>query len=149
MHRRNVAVVRVVVRAAGRKVNGTADLFVKQDIPHRFGHVRVDADGEFADIARALVGIEYGIDLFGKIARGGNNLAVLKGERNVFKLRAVLNGRRVIRDFAVDAVSYGRGIHFAVGNIHVSRALHRADPFDRKGKIGIFCHKANLVGLVH
>ena len=57
-----VAVGGLVVTAAGGEVDAAADLFVEEDVLHRFGDERVDADREFADVAGALVGVEHTLE---------------------------------------------------------------------------------------
>ena len=53
-----VAVVGLLVGLAGRKVERARDFFVEEDVPHRMQDVRIKAEREFADVARARIGIE-------------------------------------------------------------------------------------------
>ncbi len=50
---------------------------------------------------------------------------------------------------SVDAVAHGRGIDFAVRDVHVAAARNRGDILDAERYIGAVCHEANLVGFVH
>ena len=50
-----VAVVGLLVRLTGRQVEAAGDLLVEQDVLHRLRAVRVEPDGELADVAAALV----------------------------------------------------------------------------------------------
>ena len=108
----NVAVVTYFVAAPGRKVNRTGNFFVEQYIPHRINYKGVNADSEFAYVSRTLVGVENSVG-FRRIVGGRfDNFAVLKRKADVFELKPVLNGRRVVRDNAVNGIFNGRGIYF-------------------------------------
>ena len=48
-----VAVAGGLVGLAGREVERAGDLLVEQDVAHRIHDVRIETDGEFADVARA------------------------------------------------------------------------------------------------
>jgi hypothetical protein len=57
--------------------------------------VRVEADGELADVARAGVGIEDFIGALRVVARGLDDLALLEGQLDVVERGAEVNRRRV------------------------------------------------------
>ena len=117
MHARLIAVGRVVVTASGGKVNAPCNLFVEQSIEHRIVDKRIDADGELPDVSRACVRIEYRLQGFRIRGRRLYDLSIFKDKANVFVFDAPLHGRRVVGNDAVDALFYGRGINFAVGNV--------------------------------
>ena len=55
----SVAVAGFVVAGAGGEVDAAGDFFVEEDVFHRLGHPGVYADGEFADVAGAFIGVEH------------------------------------------------------------------------------------------
>src|SRR5262249_16192895 len=65
-----VAVVSLLIRLAGREMEGAGDLLVEQNVAHWLQNVRIERDGELADVARPLVGIENLVELPGQPAAG-------------------------------------------------------------------------------
>src|ERR1035437_4893541 len=64
VHRRAVAVVTLVVALPGRKMDGTENLLVEQNIAHRPGNPGIDTNGKLADIPGSFVRIEDQVELF-------------------------------------------------------------------------------------
>ena len=58
MDRRTVAVVAFFVSLAGSEVEGAGDFFVEENIAHRLLNIRIEAEGKFAHVARARIGVE-------------------------------------------------------------------------------------------
>ena len=149
MQRRLIAVVALVVARAGRKVEGTGDLFVEERVLHDLGHIGIHAQRKFADIARARVDVEHSVDALGIVGRRLDDFAVLKRQANVLKREALVQGRRVVAQRAVDAVPDRRGEYLAVGDIAIARALDRRQAPDREGQIGARPHDMHAVSTLH
>ena len=149
MYRADIAVVGVVVAAAGGEVDGSRDLLVEKDVADRLLDIGIEPEREFAHEARALVRVENLIRFESVVGGRLRDLAVLEDEAHVLELDPVLDGGNVIVDHAVHAVFDGSGIDLAVGDIALALALDRADPFDREGQVGVFRHDAHLVRPVH
>ena len=133
-----VVVLGGLVAAAGREVERSRDLLVEEDVLHRVGDVRVEADGELADVARALVGVEDLVELLAVALAGGlDDLAVLEDEADVLEALAVVDGGSVVLEHAVDAVAHGRGEALAVGDVVLAAAGDDADALDREGQVGL------------
>ena len=104
-------------------MEAAGDLLVEQNVLHRVGDVRVKADGELADVARAFIGVEDLVELLAvALARGFDDLAVLEDEADVLEALAVVDGGRVVLQHAVDTVADGRGEAFAVGDVLLAAA---------------------------
>ena len=149
MLRGSVAIVALVVAGAGREVEGACDLLVKERILHRGGDVRVEADGELAHIARALVDVELLVDARGVVGRGLDDLPVAEHEADAGIGKAVLQRGRVVADHAVDALAHGRGVHLAVGDVQPARALDRGHPLDGEGEVRAGRDDAHAVRALH
>ena len=149
MHCGGIAVVSVVVTAARREMNRAGYLFVEEDISDGFRDAGIESEGEFAYVARALVGIEYLIRFLGVIRGRFHNLAVFEDESDVLEFDAVFDGGDVIMNDAVDAVFNGCGVYFSVRNIALALALYSADTFYREGEVGILRDDAYFVRLIH
>src|SRR5688572_15844060 len=133
VHLAAVAVVGFVVRLAGREVEAAGDLFVEEDVLHRLHHVRVETERPFADVARALVGVENLIELLRvrvAVGRRGDDLPALKFQADAVEDRAAIHRFAVVLDHAVHAVANRARIALAVRNIPLAPATHRADSFD-------------------
>ena len=99
-------------------MEAAGDLLVEQNVLHRVGDVRVKADGELADVARAFIGVEDLVELLAvALTRGFDDLAVLEDEADVLEALAVVDGGRVVLQHAVDTVAHGRGEALAVGDV--------------------------------
>ena len=130
-------------------MDGACYFFVKQYIAHRLRYVRVNAYSKLADIPCALVAIENLFEMLGIVSVYLYYFAVLKDEFNVFEFYAVMNGRSIVSNNAVYAVSDGRRINLSVRDITLTGAFHCADTFYTEAKIRIFCDKTNFIRLIH
>ena len=144
-----VAVGAIVVASAGGEVEGTGDLLVEQGILHGLGDIGIDADGEFPHIAGAGVGVQHLIDAPGIVADGIHDLALLKGEADVFVGKAAGQGGGVVLDDAVHRFPHRRGVHLAVGDVQFPGALDGGNALDGKGQIGAGAGDAHLVRRLH
>ena len=81
------------------------DLLVEEDVAHRVLDLRIEADGEFADVARAGVAIEDLVDGLGVVGRGLDDLALLEFKADVVEGDALVDGRGVVADHALDRAS--------------------------------------------
>ena len=102
-----VAVVGIVVCAAGSEMDGSGDLLIEEDVAHRVHDIGIYTESEFADITCAFVCIEDMVDAFGIVCRCFDDLAVFKEQADLLELKALINAGRVIGDTAVDAVADG------------------------------------------
>src|SRR5205085_1714209 len=109
-----VAVRSFVVAAPRSEVDAAGDLFVEEDILHWPRAMRVESDGEFSNVAGALVGVQDLVELPGVRARGLDDLAVLEYETHVIMRLATIERRGVEVNDAVGAVANGRGKYLAV-----------------------------------
>ena len=145
-----VAVFGFFVAVAGGEVDAAGDLFVEQDVLHRLGAIGVEADGEFADVAGAGVGVEDFVEVFGVGAGGLDDFAVLEDQAHVGVGDAAVEGGAVVMDDAVDGIAHGGGEDFAVGDVAVAPAGFGGDVLDGKGEVGIArAFEADFVGAVH
>ena len=62
------------------------DLLIEEDVAHRVEDVGIEAEGEFARVARSGVGVENRIQAFGVVARGGGNLPVFELQADILEL---------------------------------------------------------------
>ena len=132
-------------------MKAAGDLLVEQNVLHCVGDVRVKADGELADVARAFIGVEDLVELLAvALARGFDDLAVLEDQADVLEALAVVDGGRVVLQHAVDTVAYGRGEALAVGDVLLAAAGNDADVFDGKCQISFaWSLDVHFVGLAH
>ena len=144
-----VAVVGLLVSLPGREVEGTGDLLVEEDVQHGRGDVGVEADGEFADVARPLVGVEDLVELLRPVARRPGDPAFFKPQLHVRKRHAVIERGRVEPDDAVDRIAHRRGKALAVGDVAVARASHGGDVPDAEAQVGARTREAHAVRAVH
>ena len=78
-------------------MEAAGDLLVKQNVLHRVGDMRVKADGELADVARAFIGVKDLVELLAVALTGGfDDLAILEDEADVLEALAVVDGGRVV-----------------------------------------------------
>ena len=59
-------------------MEGAGDFFVKENIAHGLENVRVKANGEFTNVARAVIGIEYLVEALCIVTRGLDDLPVFE-----------------------------------------------------------------------
>ncbi len=79
-------------------MDGAGDFFVEEDVFHGFGAEGVEADGEFADVAGAFVGVEDFIELVGGVAGGLDDFAVFESEADIGVGDAAVEGGEVVVD---------------------------------------------------
>src|SRR5215210_2335325 len=102
MQRRFVLRATVVEAGAQREVDGAADLLVEQDVPRPAIDLVVEAEGELAEGARPVVGVEKGAEVVGTSAGFGvHDAAALEAEPAVLDLAAVEPGRQREADLAL------------------------------------------------
>ena len=71
-----------------------ADLLVEEDLAGELVDALIGTDGELAQVTRAGVAIQFGIEVFLVFIRGGfHTLAVLEFEAHVGDLEALVHGR--------------------------------------------------------
>jgi len=95
---RAVAILGLLVALAGGEVEGAVDLFVEKDVAHRLEDVRIEGDGELADVARAGIAIEDGVELLGVVGGAVDDFAVFEFEPHVVEGDALIDGGRVEAD---------------------------------------------------
>ena len=145
-----VAVAGFTVGGAGCEVDGAGDFFVEERVLHGFGAVGVDADGEFADVTGAFVGVEDFVEMVGVVGGCVDDFAVFEGEADVGVGCAAVEGRAVVVDGSVDGFADGRGEDFAVGYVAETAAGAGGDVFDGENEVGsLRAFDANAVGLLH
>ena len=126
MDSRLVPIRGIFVAHARRKVDGTRNLFVEQDVTHRRKHKRVKADSKFTHITSAFIRIKNSVQalVVARFASRFDNLPLLKNEANIAELLAFVKRRRVVMDNAFDTPLHRRRIDFAIGfNPFVKEAM--------------------------
>ena len=144
-----VAVAGGFVGLAGGEVERARDLFVEQDVAHRMQDVRVEAEREFADVARAGVAIQNAVERGGVVRRGALDAALGKFEPHIVESVALINARDIEGHMPLDAFFHRAGENLAVRNVAVAAAGHRADVFDGETEVGAGAFEMNLVGAIH
>ena len=112
-------------------------------------HIGVHADGKLAHIAGACVHIQHLVDPVGVVGGRLHDLAVFKGQAHVFKGKALIQGRCIIGNRAVDGILHRRRVHLAVRDIQVACAGDGRDTLDGEGQVCARAHQTNLVGALH
>ncbi len=112
------------------EVEGAADFFVKQDIPHRFEDVRIEGDRKFPDITRPWIAIQDGVKFCGVVRGGVDDTASLEFKADIVEGGALVDGRGVVADVAFHAVFHGSREDLAVWNVVLAAARDRCDAFD-------------------
>ncbi len=125
-----IAVAGFFVAGAGSEVDGAGDFFVEENVLHRLGAERVEADGEFTDIACAGISVEDFVEFFGGAACCLDDFAVFEGKADIGVGDAAVEGGDVVVDDAVDAVAHRGGIHFAVRDVAMAVAQEGGDALD-------------------
>ena len=144
-----VAVGGVVVAVAGGQVEAAGDLLVEQDVPDGVVDLRVHAEGELADVPGALVDVQDLVHIVRVVAGGLDDLAVPELQVHVPEQKAVIGGRHVVGDMAVDGVLHRGGIDLAVGNVPVAVHAEAGDALDGEGDVRAGRDDADLVGPGH
>jgi len=144
-----VAVVGLLVGLAGCEVEGAGDFLVEEDVAHRLENVGIEGEGEFADEAGALVGIEDFIQARSVAAGGIGDFAVLEFEADVIERGSLVNGGGVESDKALDGLFDRGGEDFAVRDIVSAAAGDGGDVLDRECEIGAGAFDFDAVGAVH
>ena len=130
-------------------MEGSCNLFVKENILHGVEDVRIEADGELADVAGTRVGIEDFVESLGVVGCRFDNLALFENKTDVIKGDALVDGRAVVLDDAFNAVFDGRAKDFTVWDVVFATTGDRADFLNREAQVSAFALDVNLVGLVH
>ncbi|MNE81882.1 hypothetical protein D3C80_1785640 [compost metagenome] len=71
-------------------MKAAGDFLIEQNVLHRVQNVRIEADCEFTDMARAVVGIKNFVKTGSIIAGRFHNFSVLEAEFHIFKSDAVV-----------------------------------------------------------
>ena len=130
-----VAIVALVIARAGCEVEGTGDLFIEERILHGAVDIGIHAQRPFAHVARALVGIEDGVEPL-RIAAGSlHDFAILEREGDVFEGHTLIGGFGVVGDRAVHGIAHGRGVDFAVRNVQMAVTGNGGHARDGKAQI--------------
>ena len=144
-----VSIARGFVGLTGGEVERARDFFVEQDIAHRLEDVRVEAEREFADVARAGVAVQHAVQRGGVVGGGALDAAFGEFQPHIVEGVALINAGDVEGHMALDAFFHRAGKHFAVGDVAVAAASHGADVFDGKSEVGAGALDVDLVGAVH
>ena len=96
VNRRLVAVWCIFVAHARRKMEASADFFVEKSVLHRSQYIRIDADGEFAEVAGTLVSVEKGVDFFVVVGSRLDDFALFDFKADVFVGVALLFARSIV-----------------------------------------------------
>ena len=136
MDARAVAVVGLVVGPSERQVQAAADLLVVEGVLHGLVDARVDPQGELAQVAGALVGVEQALEPLLLVGLGLDDLAVLEGQLDALEGDAVFERRGVEGDGAVDRVAHRSREDLAVGDVVLTRRLEDGDALDGEGEVG-------------
>ncbi len=145
-----VAVGGFVVGLAGGEVEGAGDFFVEEDIAHGAQDMRVEAKGEFTDVAGACIGVQDFVEgFFVSVAMGFDDFAVFEAEAHAIEGDAVVDAGGVVGDGAVDAVAHGGGVDFAIGDVAVAAAGNGGYAFDGEAEVGAGAGDADSVCLFH
>src|ERR1041384_59764 len=99
-------------------------------------HVRIEAERELADVARAWIGIENLVQLLGVVARRLHHFPVLEFQPDIVEPRSLINARRVESDVSLDGILYRTTKDFAVRNVAVAAADYGADALDAEAQFG-------------
>ena len=149
VNRRAVAVICIVVCAAGREVDGAGDLLVEENVAHRIHDIGVYAEGKFADIACAIVRIKDVVDALVVVCCCFDDFAVLEEQADILKLKALIDAWGVVSNAAVDAVADGGCINFAVRDVAVTCAGDCFLSLDGEGDVSILCCDTHFVRALH
>ena len=114
---RLVAVKSRFVGVAGCEMEAAADFLVEESVLHGGVDVRIDTEGELADIAGAFIGVKDVVEFLCLICCGFDNFSVLEFEPDIVVGDALVDGRCVIGDDAIDRFPYGSRIHFAIRDV--------------------------------
>src|SRR5205807_2348711 len=92
------------------------DLFVEQRVLGKSLDIVVVADGDFAQVARALIRVQHLEEIaFSALCRGPYHPTVLEPELNAFHLPPTADRRKREPDVAVRAILHGSGEYLAGG----------------------------------
>ena len=130
-------------------MEAAADFLIKQRVLHRVQHIRIDADGKFAEIARALIGIQQCVDACGVVGGRLDDLAVLDLETDIFVGEALFLAEGIVGDHAVHRFFDRSGVDFAVRNVAASVAFDCRNALDGEGQIGVRTDQTHLVCALH
>lgn len=120
---RFIAIGRFIVALSGSQVEGACDFLVEEDVTHGLEHMGIHAEGKLSDVARALICVENLVEsLVVAVAVSFDDFAVLEAETDSVEGDAVVDGRGVVGDGAVDAVAHGCCVDLTIGDVAVAGA---------------------------
>jgi len=150
---RLVPVRRLLIAPAGRQVEASTDLLVEQRFADHTRDEVVDAEGEFAEVAGTLVGVQEGVQrrLVTRLAGRLHDLARLDHEAEIGEpLAAGVDRGGVVGDHAVHGIANRRREHFAVGDVVRSGTGDDRNSLDAESEIGVARPlDLDLVGPLH
>ena len=112
-------------------MEGPGNFFIKQYITHGLTDFRIKAQGEFPDIARAFICIEYLVDLpVFAFCLCVYDLAVLKFQPDTIKWNPVINRRSIVRDDPIDRVLDRSGKTLSIRNVAFAATGNRGNILD-------------------
>ncbi len=138
-----------LVGLAGGEVEAAGDFLVEEDIAHGVEDLAIEADGEFADVAGSLVGVEDAVDGLGVVSGGLDDFAFGELEADAVEGDALVDGGGVVGDDPFDGVADWGGEAFAVGDVFFAAAGFGLDACDAEAEVGVWAGDVDLVGLVH
>ena len=144
-----VAIACVVVAVTRREVETAGDLFVEQNVLHRFEDVRVETNRELAYVSSTFVGVEDFLEFLvvGAVCGRFDDPAFFESQSNALKAHSVVDGRRVVMNDTFYRIPHRRGEDFAVRNVLVTTACVNWDVGDTEAKIGVsWANNVNFVG---
>lgn len=127
------------VRASRRHVNPSVDFFVEQDAAGGVFDVRIEVDGELADVARARVGIQHLIQHgrpFRRFGVRGLDAAIFERQLDEREPLAVVVGGAEL-DRAVDRFFDRGGVALAVWDVVFAGAGCGAESVDAQREVGV------------
>ena len=130
-------------------MEGAGDLLIEEDIHHRLEHLRVEADGELSDVARALVAVEDRVDLLGMVGGGLDDLTLAELEDNIVKDSSLVEARGVDAEGPLDGVLHRGGENLSVGNVVLPGAADCGDVLHREFQIGSRPTDMDIAGVLH
>ena len=83
------------------------------------------------------------------VGRRLDDFSIFKGKGNVFKGKALENGRGIVGQCSVDGISDRGGINLAVRNIHVAGAFDGRNVLNGEGQICSRTFDVNFIRFIH
>jgi len=131
-------------------MDGTENLFVKEDVAHRFADVRIHSDGKFTDVAGTFISVEDTVEIFfqGR-CRSLHNSSLLELKEDAVELFPLVDSRAVVGNVPFHRITDRCRKNLSIGNIEASIALYTVQPPDAEGEIGVRCFDPHRIGPVH